>query len=50
MGLTMRMRVQNPVTAGLRAEDEVFCGGVEQVLISASVGMICPSGREAYSG
>ncbi len=48
MGLTMR--VQNPVTAGLGAEDEVFCGGVEQVLIRASVGMICPSGSEAFSG
>lgn len=48
MGPTMR--VQRPVTAGLGAEDEVFSGGVEQVLIRASAGMICPGGSESYSG
>lgn len=48
MGPTMR--AQHPVTAGLGAEDEVFSGGVEQVLIRASAGMICPGGSESYSG
>jgi hypothetical protein len=45
-----RSQRQHPVTAGLGAEDEVFSGGVEQVLIRASAGMICPGGSESYSG
>lgn len=38
------------VTAGLGAEDEVLSGGVEQVLIRASAGMMFPGGSESYAG
>jgi hypothetical protein len=48
MGLTIR--VQHLSKAELGAEDEVFSGGVEQILIRASAGTICPGGSEAYSG
>jgi len=48
MGLIIR--VQHLSKAQLGAEDEVFSGGVEQILIRAIVGTICPGGSAAYSG